>query len=334
MSAITIDGYWAKLQRTTGWERYSKLLINELLRDGRGITVQVAWPSDGAKRLQWEQIALPQTARRNSGLMHFPAAPPSIALSLKHCITTIHDATFLHNPSWMSRGGRWYYRPELKRVLKRHGWIITPSKTTRDDLLNAGADETRVFAAELGIDLPSSEAPTESEKYILFVGTREPRKGLPTLLEAWSKAQPQGWQLLLAGRAGWGQVNSDGKAVRLLGSVSDAELHQLIRKARAVVMPSLYEGFGLPVLEAMARGTLVIASNIAAHREVGGDVPLFFELNDAGSLAEILRDVTSADPSTYELRLRKGIERSKFFSASQFADRTVEAYKAILRATK
>jgi glycosyltransferase involved in cell wall biosynthesis len=141
--------------------------------------------------------------------------------------------------------------------------------------------------------------PDLPERYVLAVGTIEPRKGIDVLIDAMSRFD--GPPLLLAGQPGWGGVDPSGRAVRLLGRVSDTELGALLRGASVLAVPSLAEGFGLPLLEAMAAGVPVVHSDAPALVEVAGGAGITVPRGDAGALADALREVLGSPARAAEL---------------------------------
>jgi glycosyltransferase involved in cell wall biosynthesis len=264
-------------------------------------------------------------------------------------VVTVHDLTLLRHPELGT--------PALRRLVGRTARsvreatrVIADSEATRRDvveLLGAPPDRVRVVplgcdprfrpgdmaaarravAAELGIDAP----------FVLHVGTIEPRKNLPALLSAFARARrTRGLRqlLVLAGAPGWGvepvraRIAAEGLAdvVRLTGPVSDAQLLQLYRAADLFAFPSLYEGFGLPVVEALACGTPVVTANAAALPEVAGDAALLVDPRDEGALADAL-DRGVNDP---ELRARlrtAGPARAAQFTWERCAAATLAVYE-------
>jgi glycosyltransferase involved in cell wall biosynthesis len=159
--------------------------------------------------------------------------------------------------------------------------------------------------------------------YVLAVSTLEPRKNLERLVEAYRRARLNGLPLLVVGAEGWGGVRVEGDGVRWLGEVRDEELARLYRGARCVAYVSLYEGFGLPVLEAMACGTPVVAARNAALEEVAGEAAVLVDPLDPDAIAAGLAEALDRGP---ELRER-GLERARAFDWHRVARETVAVYR-------
>jgi glycosyltransferase involved in cell wall biosynthesis len=210
---------------------------------------------------------------------NFVAPPARRAAS----VVTVHDLTFRRFPQWVTPQVL-RYQELVPRALRRAGAVVvTPSQAVADEVVaEYGIPADRVLATPLGVDASWSRARPASDDwlaarglptdFLLFTGAREPRKNLDTLLAAHHRARQEGdvADLVLAGPAGWGEEVRPQPGVHLTGWLAPDELRGLVARARAAVLPSHYEGFGLPVLEAMAAGTTVIASDVAAHREVAG----------------------------------------------------------------
>jgi glycosyltransferase involved in cell wall biosynthesis len=211
-------------------------------------------------------------------------------------VATIHDLAFLHDPTQFTRRGVATFRRALARVRERADLVLCSSQATLDDCLHAGVPKERLRHIPLGVDLPTPlpDGAVEAvrrrhdlpERYLLFVGTLEPRKNLRRLVEA--HAAVEGAPLLaVAGPAGWGRdaPRPDPARVRLLGFVSEADKQALYAGAAAFCYPSTREGFGLPVLEAMARGTAVVTSRGTAMEEAAGGVAVLVDPFDTTDIA-------------------------------------------------
>jgi glycosyltransferase involved in cell wall biosynthesis len=275
--------------------------------------------------LGWYLAALPAKAKRDRlDVLHCPThrAPARSAVPL---VVTFHDLAVLRHPETFNRWTRTYSRLALPRVAKAARRLIAVSEFTKReliDLLDVPEEKVRVIPNAVG---PPFEAQGEAAAgdYVLAVSTLEPRKNLPRLVEAYRRAHLNGLELLVAGAPGWGDVHVEGDGIRLLGEVQDDELARLYRGARCVAYVSLYEGFGLPVLEAMACGAPVVAGRNDASEELAGSAAVLVDPLDPGAIAAGLAEaIDRAD----ELRAL-GLERARAFDWREVARATVEVYR-------
>jgi alpha-1,3-rhamnosyl/mannosyltransferase len=265
-------------------------------------------------------------------------------------VLTIHDLTLLLFPEWHPADRLAMMGRALAPSAARADRIVTPSQFTRNDLLELlpvapervevipeGVD--RMFTPQPEADVATRLAPLglRAGDYLLFLGTIEPRKNLTRLLQAVEAAGPEIGPLVLAGGRGWnnagirdaiGRLARAGR-VRDLGYVPDDLRLPLFAGARAFVYPSLYEGFGLPPLEAMACGTPVLTSNVSALPEVMGDAALFVDPEDVSELAAALTRIWHDDALRADLRAR-GLARAGHFSWDRTARLTLDVYRRVL----
>jgi glycosyltransferase involved in cell wall biosynthesis len=305
-------------------------------------------PGGRGLRLPWEQTVLPfLLQRKRIDVYH---GPMFVAPFVKTCrqVVSILDMTFHLTPSRHSLHKQIYFRSIIPRMVRRSDYVITISESTKRDVLALlKTDDEKVFVTHLGVD-PRFKPVADSRKlaeirgkynlpreFVLFVGLIEPRKNLDTLLDAYlADSVSAHFDLVLAGSLGWGfsdlmrKINSNGArgSVRMLGYVDDADLPGLYTASAAFVYPSFYEGFGLPVLEAMACGAPVITSNVSSLPEVTGDAAILINPHSvqdlAGALQRVLRDG--------DLRAalsERAIERAGKFTWEQTARKTLEVYK-------
>ena len=259
----------------------------------------------------WSRLPLPPVEVFAGRIDVFHAtnfvAPPALRAA---SVVTVHDLTFLRHPEWVTPAVA-RYRALVPRALRSgRAVVVTPSQAVADEVREAfGLAEDRVIATPLGVDPawgravpadPGSSAghglPSE---YVVFTGAREPRKNLATLLEAHRRARATGPvpDLVLVGPTGWGtELGAEHPGVHVTGWLDRGELLSVVAGARASVLPSHYEGFGLPVLEAMAAGTTVLASDIPAHREVAGGFAHLVAPTDADAWAAALLALGSVEP--------------------------------------
>ena len=262
-------------------------------------------------------------------------------------VVTVHDIAFISRPELFPWRWRLTYRAGLRRAIRTADAIIAVSQSTKNDLLErTGVDAARVSVIPLAASLPETAVDSGEtlaglgvrSPFILFVGTLEPRKNVVALVRAYRRLAARGFdhQLLLAGEMGWKSsplkrelAQSGPGTIRRLGRIDDAALDALYRGAAALVYPSLYEGFGLPVLEAMARGIPCVVSNTTSMPEVAGDAAILVDPRSVDDLATAIERV--AGDRTLRERLRAdGLARAAGFSWEETARRTLDVYKSIL----
>ena len=275
--------------------------------------------------LGWYLAALPAKARLDRmAVLHCPTqrAPVRSQVPL---VVTFHDLAVLRHPDAFNRWTREYSRRVLPRVAEAATRLIAVSEFTKRELLevlDVPEDKVRVIPNAVGEPFTAEGEAAEGD-YVLAVSTLEPRKNLPRLVEGYERARLNGLPLLVAGAAGWGDVPVDGSGVRWLGEVGDEELARLYRGARCVAYVSLYEGFGLPVLEAMACGTPVVAARTGALEEVSGDAAVLVDPLDPDAIASGLNEAIDRREDLRE----RGLERARAFDWHDVARETVAVYK-------
>ena len=318
------------VQTRAGTHRYVTSLRDALVETGE---VSISpYSFGGSSRMAaavrdvaWYPAALPAAARFDGiDVLHCPTQRAPL-LSAVPLVLTIHDLAVLRVPAAFNRWTRSYTRRTLPRIVKEAERLVAVSAFTASELVSTlGVPHSKIEVVHQGVGRPFSAEGTSAEgDYVLAVSTLEPRKNLPRLVEAFGLARLVGCELRIVGDVGWGGVVLDGDHVRWLGYVPDAELARLYRGARCVAYVSLYEGFGLPVLEAMACGVPVVASDIAALREVGGDTPVYADPYDPTAIAAALR---SACERREELGAA-GRDRARPFSWERTARATLEVYR-------
>ena len=237
-------------------------------------------------------------------------------------VVTVHDLAVLRHPEAFNRWSRLYGPRFVPRVLSAAHRVIAVSEFTRRELvelLRVDEQKIRVVPNAVGEEFgPEGEA--ETGDYVLAVGTLEPRKNLDRLVDA---VRTTGRELRVVGASGWGGVELGGNGVRWLGEVDDEELARLYRGASCVAYPSVYEGFGIPVLEAMACGTPVVTTRGTAMEEVASGAAV---LVDAQDPAEIAAGIERAVAERDEL-VARGLERARAFTWDAVAAATVDVYR-------
>ena len=237
-------------------------------------------------------------------------------------VVTVHDLAVLRHPEAFPRWTRGYAPLLVPRVLRAAHSVIAVSEFTASELetlLRVPRQKIHVVPNAVD-DTFSPDGPRADGDYVLAVGTLEPRKNLARAIEA---AAQIGVDLRVVGAPGWGGVEARGANVTWLGSVGDEELARQYRGALCIVYPSVYEGFGLPVLEAMACGAVVVTSAGGATAEVAGDDAVLVDPLDVGAIAA---GIEAAIASRESLRLR-GIERAHGFSWDEAARLTQTVYE-------
>jgi glycosyltransferase involved in cell wall biosynthesis len=280
--------------------------------------------------LGWYLGVLPLQARRDGvDVLHCPTQRAPVRSSVP-LVVTFHDLAVLRHPETFNRWTREYSRRVLPGVARAATRVIAVSEFTKRELLellDVPEEKVRVIPNAVGEPFTAEGDAAEGD-YVLGVSTLEPRKNLFRLVEGYRRARLNGLPLLVAGAEGWGGVRVEGGGVRWLGEVRDEELARLYRGARCVAYVSLYEGFGLPVLEAMACGTPVVAGRTGALEEVSGDAAVLVDPLDPDAIAAGL---TEALDRRDELR-KRGLERAGAFDWGDVARRTVAVYREVAQA--
>jgi glycosyltransferase involved in cell wall biosynthesis len=298
---------------------------------------------------RWNIMARPALPPGVSSLdvLHAPS-PASVppAGPEQRLVVTVHDLAFLVSPQFFPRDWRTVFRLGLRAAVRRADAIVTPSRNTAEDLLSrTPVDPAKVHVIPLAAAVGKVGGGEDvlsrlkiHQPYLLFVGTLEPRKNLVRLIRAYRRAAAWGipHSLVLAGPLGWHHeqlhrelaLRGPGEVV-LTGAVPEPELDPLYRNASAFVYPALYEGFGLPILEAMARGVPVITSNTSSLPEVAAEAALGV---DPGSVREIAAAIETllADPVLQEKLATRGRARAERFSWDETARQTLQVYEKAL----
>ncbi|OXM68158.1 glycosyltransferase family 4 protein [Amycolatopsis thermalba] len=315
-----------------GTGRYTAELLRALAETAppgwtvSSVTARHAERLPGARMLPLPPRAL--VAAWQAGLPYWPGgdavhAPTPLAPARvprgRTLSVTVHDTVpWTHPETLTPRGVRWH-RAMIARAARRASGLVVPTRAVADDLRTrvpvavpvtvAGHGVAEVFTRD---DLPEVDVP---DRYVLAVGTIEPRKGIDVLVRAMERV---GVPLVLAGQPGWGGLDPVAMAgnradVRVLGRLTDVALAAVLRRASVLAAPSVAEGFGLPVLEAMAAGVPVVHSDAPALVEVAGGAGVAFPRGDAAALAAALTDVLTSPERAADLA-RRGRARAAAFS--------------------
>jgi glycosyltransferase involved in cell wall biosynthesis len=258
-------------------------------------------------------------------------------------VVTVHDAVPWTHPQTLTPHGARWHRAIIARAIADGAVIATPTRAVAADLVAVlpQLDAGRVHVLGGGVSpsllAPTALAPDVAGSYLITVATLEPRKGLQVAIEALASLGADAPRLVVAGQAGWGGLDPralaasaglDPDRLMVLGRVPDEQLQVLIRGARALLMPSVAEGFGLPVAEAMALGTPVICSDIASLAEVAGGAALLVPVGSVGGFAAAIRAVAE-DTVAAELAER-GLAQAPRHSWAAVADRAWALYRSLL----
>jgi glycosyltransferase involved in cell wall biosynthesis len=292
-----------------------------------------------------------EAARLGLDLLHSPDFIPP-AFGYRRSVITVHDLNFLYYPRFLTAESRRYYSGQIEWAVRRADHILADSHATKADLVSMlNVEPEKVTVVHLAADpayrpLAEEEARRVSAKYglepgyLLFVGTLEPRKNLPGLLQAYRLLRDAGTTeapLVLVGGKGWlydeiferiGTLVLT-EHVRFLHDVPDADLPGLYSAAGVLTTPSFYEGFGLPALEAMACGTPVVVSDRASLPEVVGEAGLLVNADDPEDIAKALGRVLGDEALRVRMRER-GLAQAARFTWDKAARETLAVYRAVL----
>jgi glycosyltransferase involved in cell wall biosynthesis len=315
------------VQTRAGTARYLKALLRELRRRADvAIEERSFGGGDRISTLVRDAVWYPLLVgrAREADLLHCPTYRGPLRSS-RPLVVTVHDLAVFRHPEAFNRWSRLYSPRIVPRVLAAARRIIAVSEFTRRELVDVlHVPDDRIRVVPNGVDDGfTPDGPAAEGDYVLAVGTLEPRKNLQRLIDA---ARRNDVELRVVGARGWGGVDVGGNGVRWLGEVSDAELARLYRGALCVAYPSLYEGFGIPVLEAMACGTPVVTSRGTAMEEVADGAAV---LVDADDPAEIAAGIERASADRERL-VALGLERARGFRWETVADETVAVYREAL----
>ena len=364
---VGVDGR-ALTSPAAGVRRYARELLRSLVSLGEDLDVIALGGDPGAvpdgvshveesahppTNLGWSLVGLPHAAQRaRLDVLHAPAytaplwgAPP--------VVLTIHDVSYARHPEWYPYRRDAVRRAFYRRSARRARLVLTDSEFSASEIVAAyGIPQERITVVPLGVDArfsPSAstngcELPQEiSGPFVLHVGDLHERRNLPTVVDAVLAARrhfggASAVSLVLAGvdrgvGDGLCEIAAEAdmpEAVVKLGPVSEELLLSLYRCASALVYPSLYEGFGLPTLEAMACGTPVIASRAASIPEVVGDAAILLDPTDVNAWADAIVNVVNDDDRRGQLRA-KGLKRATEFTWTRTAQLTLDAYRKAIR---
>jgi glycosyltransferase involved in cell wall biosynthesis len=297
----------------------------------------------------WHRLRLPVPVEMITGALDIFYSPDFVLPPTRratHTLLTVHDFSFLHYPEHFVPKLVQYLNQVVPRSVNRADLVLADSEATRADLItHLGTPPDKVKVLYGGVDprfRPEPE-PGENERlrarygigdrpYVLSVGTLQPRKNYARLIQAF--AQLADLHLLIAGGRGWlyqdilAEVEKHGDRVRILGFVDDADLPALYRNAVLFAFPSLYEGFGFPVLEAMACGVPVVTSSVSSLPEVAGDAALLVDPLDVDGLAEAMARALE-DADLRQAMVARGLVQAAWFTWERAARQLLAAFDGV-----
>ncbi len=377
---IGIDASRAVIARRTGTETYALHLIRALLQLGAGHRFRLYtngpapaglfWPTEGAPakgsvvNAEIRSIPFPRLWTHLRLSAEMALRPPDVLFVPAHVIpllhpaasvVTVHDLGYLHYPASHRTWDRFYLDWSTRWSARQAAAVLADSAATGRDLAQAyGIPPAKIHVVYLGrdeglrrVDEPGLVARARArynlgERYLLYIGTLQPRKNLLRVVEAFARlaGQPElaDVQLVLAGKKGWSydalfarvsQLGLEGRVI-FPGYVPAEDLPALLSGALAFVYPSLYEGFGIPVLEAGACGVPVITSNTSSLPEVAGDAAILVDPHDVDAIADALYRIITDEALRAELA-RRGLENVKRFSWEKCARETLAVLEQVAR---
>lgn len=269
-------------------------------------------------------------------------------MSLRTSVPTVmvmHDLAYLHYPEYVDKRSLSYYKYYVPKYLRKASQVITVSTFVKNDIIDRfSIPEDKVLVAYNAVSEPMDTShilipkpiadDIDGHPYFLYVGAIHPRKNIINLIEAFHIFnQDNKYKLVLAGRLAWDtdeikQSILDSPAIIHTGMVSEAVKYKLISGAVAMTYISVFEGFGIPLLEAMKTGTPVITSNVSSMPEVAGDAALLVSPTDKNDIANAMKAISSDNALRQDL-IKKGYERYRYFSWNKSAEIIYNAITAL-----
>ena len=280
----------------------------------------------------WNRFGRPQVERATGSVdvCHSTIAIPA-GTAAPH-VVTVHDVAFVHSPERFTRHGARVMRTGLERC-RRADLVLCPSRATIEDLVQLGFDSGRLRLVQWGVE-PTAVTDADLERvrvhyrlpdrFVLFVGTVEPRKNLRRLAQAAARLDDR-ITLVVAGADGWGDAGTGELPGQFLGFVPDADLPAIYSLATVFAYPSLQEGFGMPILEAMAYGVPVVTSRGSSTEEVSDGAAVLVDPTNVDSIAAGI-DAAATDATLW---VELGRERAARSTWAATAERTLAAYREV-----
>jgi glycosyltransferase involved in cell wall biosynthesis len=272
---------------------------------------------------------------------------PNINIKAKKIVTTVHDFSFILHKEYHPKERIEYFEEYFFKNIVKSDFIITGSHFSKDEILDRlDFDKNKIKVIYHGLNHELFKVKKQNNidielpnKYIFSVGSIEPRKNLIGLLKAYISLPEnikKEYKLLLAGFKGWENkeimniIDTNKNNIKYLGFVSDDELSTIYNNASLFVFPSFYEGFGLPILEAMACGTPVVSSNTSSMPEVGGDVAIYCDPNDVNDIKDKIKLVLD-DTNLQKRMIMEGLERVKEFTWEKSAKEHEKIFQQVMK---
>jgi glycosyltransferase involved in cell wall biosynthesis len=337
---VAFDARRAFVPMPHGSGIYVRRLLEALAPRARGLELLELRDGGRGPELWWEQALLPLLLRRRgAALVHCPDTFLPLRRSCPG-VVTIHDLGFAAIPGEIRGATGYKYRMLAPRAARSAERVICPSRFTAEDLARrygVAEERLRVIPEAPALPAPADGGePPPAGPYLLAAGDLRPKKNLPRLIEAYRRLRAGGLphRLVLAGAGSAGSAArlrelAGGEPLELTGFVCDRRLDALLRGADALIVASVYEGFGLVALDAMARGCPVVLARAGALPETGGEAAAYFDPGDSGELAAAIEQVVG-DRAERERLSAAGRARAAQFSWERAAERTLEVYRELL----
>lgn len=280
----------------------------------------------------WEQLSLPfyKLFHLRSYLLSFCGLAPVLC---RKQITTIHDVSFLVNPKWFSRSYYWVYRFITPRAIRASKKVITVSEFSKSEIIKyyPWVEKNKVVVIPCAVPNGFTINVTAyRDNYVLAVSSLDPRKNFSTLVEAMQLVPNVDLHIVGGISSSFASsINENTNNVHFLGYLNDQQLIEQYTHASAFIYPSWYEGFGIPPLEAMKMGCLVICSDIPVLHEISGEAPIYVQPNSAQSIADGIMKILDMSEEEVTLRIEQGMKQAEKYSWSLSCDKLINMLKSL-----